>query len=251
MCRRIRRLVAERLASCGFEVASVDGDTIDFEITANRPDCLSVYGLAREASAAFDLDLKPIDTRGPEPKGHAAVPVSVGDAGCGRYALAVADVRIGPSPAWLADRLLSAGVRPINNVVDVTNYVMLEMGQPMHAFDVSRLGGPGDPGPSRARRRVARHTRRRHAEARRHDARDRRQGPAHRRGRRHGRRVIRGLLVDQQDCAGKRVVSARIRARDQPEARAEDGSVCAIRTRRRPHGAGAGPASGAAAARAD
>jgi phenylalanyl-tRNA synthetase beta chain len=120
----------------------VDGDTIDFEITANRPDCLSVYGLAREASAAFDLDLKPIDTKGPEPKGHAAVPVSVGDAGCGRYALAVADVRIGPSPAWLADRLLSAGVRPINNVVDVTNYVMLEMGQPLHAFDVSRLGGP-------------------------------------------------------------------------------------------------------------
>ena len=135
-------VVAERLASCGFEVASVDGDTIDFEITANRPDCLSVYGLAREASAAFDVDLKPIDTRASEPKGHAAVPVSVGDAGCGRYALAVADVRIGPSPAWLADRLLSAGVRPINNVVDVTNYVMLEMGQPLHAFDVSRLGGP-------------------------------------------------------------------------------------------------------------
>ena len=135
-------VVAERLANCGFEVASVDGDTIDFEITANRPDCLSVYGLAREASAAFDVDLKPIDTRASEPKGHAAVPVSVGDAGCGRYALAVADVRIGPSPAWLADRLLSAGVRPINNVVDVTNYVMLEMGQPLHAFDVSRLGGP-------------------------------------------------------------------------------------------------------------
>ena len=135
-------IVAERLASCGFEVASVEGDTIDFEITANRPDCLSVYGLAREASAAFDLPLKPIDTRGPDPKGHAPVPVSIGDAGCGRYALAVADVRIAPSPAWLADRLQAAGVRPINNVVDVTNYVMLEMGHPMHAFDVSRLGGP-------------------------------------------------------------------------------------------------------------
>src|SRR5262245_7957562 len=135
-------VVAERLASCGFEVASVDGDTIDFEITANRPDCLSVYGLAREASAAFDLDLKPIETRGTDAKGQAGVPVSVGDAGCGRYALALADVRIGPSPDWLADRLLAAGVRPINNVVDVTNYVMLEMGQPMHAFDVSRLGGP-------------------------------------------------------------------------------------------------------------
>ena len=149
---------------------------IDFEITANRPDCLSVYGLSREASAAFDVDLKhPIDVQGPSRRATPRVPVSVGDAGCGRYALAVADVTIGPSPAWLADRLLSAGVRPINNVVDVTNYVMLEMGQPMHAFDVA-AGWSGDPGPSRTRRRVARHARRRHEEARRHDAGDRRQG---------------------------------------------------------------------------
>jgi hypothetical protein len=118
-------VVAGGSASCGLKWRRSTPDTIDFEITANRPDCLSVYGLAREASAAFDLDLKPIDTKGPEPKGTPQVPVSVGDAGCGRYALAVADVRIGPR-RLAADRLLAAGVRPINNVVDVTNYVMLE-----------------------------------------------------------------------------------------------------------------------------
>jgi phenylalanyl-tRNA synthetase beta chain len=133
--------VAARLAACGFEVASIDGDVVDFEITANRPDCLSVYGLAREASAAFDLDLAGAPG-GVDRPGHAAIPVSIGDAGCGRYALALATVKVGPSPAWLADRLTEAGVRPINNIVDVTNYVMIEMGHPMHAFDVARLAGP-------------------------------------------------------------------------------------------------------------
>jgi phenylalanyl-tRNA synthetase beta chain len=133
--------VAARLASCGFEVASVEGDVIDFEITANRPDCLSVYGLAREASTAFDLDLRDPPT-GAARAGSAGIPVSVGDPGCGRYAAAVADVTIGPSPAWMADRLTAAGVRPINNIVDVTNYVMLETGHPMHAFDAAKLAGP-------------------------------------------------------------------------------------------------------------
>ena len=133
--------VAARLAACGFEVASIDRDVIDFEITANRPDCLSVYGLAREAAAAFDLDLAGLPA-GIDRPGHAAIPVSIGDAGCGRYALALATVKVGPSPAWLADRLIAAGVRPINNIVDVTNYVMIEMGHPMHAFDVARLSGP-------------------------------------------------------------------------------------------------------------
>ena len=134
--------VAARLAACGFEVASVEGDVIDFEITANRPDCLSVYGLAREASAAFDLDLAAAPGEGETPAGAAPIMVSIGDAGCARYALAAAAVKIGPSPAWLADRLTAAGVRPINNVVDVTNYVMLETGHPLHAFDVAKLAGP-------------------------------------------------------------------------------------------------------------
>jgi phenylalanyl-tRNA synthetase beta chain len=134
--------VASRLAGCGFELAGIEGDVIDFEITANRPDCLSVYGLAREASVAFDLPLRdlPVDAA-PAPAGPAPIKVSIGDPGCGRYALAVVDVTIGPSPAWLADRLTAAGVRPINNVVDVTNYVMVEMGHPTHAFDAARLAG--------------------------------------------------------------------------------------------------------------
>jgi len=133
--------VAAKLAACGFEVASIEGDVIDFEITANRPDCLSVYGLAREAAAAFDLDLAAAPG-GVDRSGPASIPVSIGDAGCGRYALGLATVKVGPSPAWLADRLTAAGVRPINNIVDVTNYVMIETGHPMHAFDVARLSGP-------------------------------------------------------------------------------------------------------------
>ena len=133
--------VSARMASCGFAVEDVTGDVIDFEITANRPDCLSVYGLAREAAAAFDVDLKAPELV-PTPDGAAAVKVSIGDPGCARYALFVADVTVGPSPEWLAARLTAAGVRPINNVVDITNYVMLELGHPMHAFDVAKLGGP-------------------------------------------------------------------------------------------------------------
>jgi phenylalanyl-tRNA synthetase beta chain len=133
--------VAGRLAACGFAVDGIEGDVIDFDVTANRPDALSIYGLAREASAAFDTPLRPLHLA-PTPAGPAPIRVSIADTGCGRYALAVADVRVGPSPSWLADRLTAAGVRPINNIVDITNYVMIELGQPMHAFDVARLAGP-------------------------------------------------------------------------------------------------------------
>jgi phenylalanyl-tRNA synthetase beta chain len=146
--------IAEKLALCGFEVASVEelpgGDAvIDFEVTANRPDCLSVVGLAREAATAYD---RPLALRGallacvdaaPEATGSAALPVTIDDPDlCPRYAAAVADVRIGPSPAWMAERLLAAGIRPINTIVDITNYVNLEIGQPMHAFDLEALAGP-------------------------------------------------------------------------------------------------------------
>jgi phenylalanyl-tRNA synthetase beta chain len=140
--------VARRLADCGFAVESVEGDVIDFEITANRPDCLSVYGLARETAAAFNLPLRPLAAGDGEParpdraRSNPAVRVTIDDPGCRRYALGVAAVRVGPSPAWLAERLQAAGVRPINNIVDVTNYVLLEMGHPMHAFDLAKLGGP-------------------------------------------------------------------------------------------------------------
>ena len=141
--------VAGRLAACGFAVESIADGVIDFEITANRPDCLNVYGLARETATAFNLPLRPpasdvgaARAPGGAPASNPTVRVTIDDAGCRRYALAVATVRIGSSPAWLAERLHQAGVRPINNVVDVTNYVMLEMGHPMHAFDLAKLAGP-------------------------------------------------------------------------------------------------------------
>jgi phenylalanyl-tRNA synthetase beta chain len=133
--------VAGRLAARGFAVDGIDGDVVDFDVTANRPDALSVYGLAREASAAFDTSLRPLRLA-TVAAGAAPLRVSIADTGCGRYALAVADVRVQPSPAWLIDRLTAVGVRPVNNIVDITNYVMIEMGQPLHAFDVARLAGP-------------------------------------------------------------------------------------------------------------
>jgi phenylalanyl-tRNA synthetase beta chain len=150
--------LASLLSMRGFEVASIEGTdpVIDFEITANRPDCLSVAGLAREAATACRVPLRlPWDDAGrpissarpipaPTPTTRAAdgLEVTIEDPDlCPRYAAAVAEVTIGPSPAWLADRLTAAGVRPINNLVDVTNYVLIEMGHPMHAFDLERLAG--------------------------------------------------------------------------------------------------------------
>ena len=117
-----------------------DDTIVDFEITNNRPDCYSIIGLARESAAAFGKEMK-----------HHEPVVHGSDAGdiydyldvevpaenlCNRYtARMVANVKIGPSPKWLRQRLRANGVRPINNIVDITNYVMLEYGQPMHAFD--------------------------------------------------------------------------------------------------------------------
>ena len=117
-----------------------DDTVVDFEITNNRPDCYSIIGLAREAAAAFG---KPMRHHEPVVKGSDAgdiydyldveVPAT---ALCNRYSSRmVANVKIGPSPKWLRQRLRANGVRPINNIVDITNYVMLEYGQPMHAFD--------------------------------------------------------------------------------------------------------------------
>ena len=139
--------VAARLGLRGFEVASVgDGSqpVIDFEITANRPDCLSVTGLAREASAAYGLPLRVPDQKMPA-AGDASetVEVTIEDAElCPRYCAQVFDVTAGArTPDWMRERLEAAGVRSISAVVDVSNYVMLEMGQPTHAFDLSRLAG--------------------------------------------------------------------------------------------------------------
>ncbi len=126
--------------------AGLDDHVVEFEITPNRPDCLSVIGLAREAAATFGGELK---LHAPSVKGGAdgALPELLdvetpADDLVPRYtARMVRNVKIGPSPKWMRRRLRAMGVRPINNIVDITNYVMLEYGQPMHAFDYRYVNG--------------------------------------------------------------------------------------------------------------
>lgn len=125
-----------------------DDAVLDFDVTANRPDCLSVTGIAREIATAYGLPLRMPSAEAPpwlrlaaldrEARASVTVRLDAPDL-CPRFAGAVADVTIGPSPAWVQRRLQALGVRPISNVVDITNYVMLELGQPMHAFDHARL----------------------------------------------------------------------------------------------------------------
>ena len=121
--------------------------SVEFEITSNRPDCLSVIGLARETAVSFDRELtvkEPVVkgcSDGDSVNNYLSVSISAPDL-CYRYAARVVkNVKIAPSPLWLRMRLRASGVRPINNIVDITNYVMLEYGQPMHAFDYSCLDG--------------------------------------------------------------------------------------------------------------
>ncbi len=117
--------------------------SIEVETTGNRPDLLSIYGIAREVAALLDLPLAPPPGRDPERVGDEPVDVDVDDSlGCPRYiGRLFRDVRIGPSPPWLKARIIGAGMRPISNVVDVTNYVMVALGSPLHAFDRERLAG--------------------------------------------------------------------------------------------------------------
>jgi phenylalanyl-tRNA synthetase beta chain len=165
--------IARTMSVRGFAVESIepmgaDDGVLDFEVTANRPDCMSVMGMAREVAAAFGLPLRRAAASGASLSGSpggsdgSAPPGSGSDLRltslrtvdkadvdvvienpelCPRYAGAVADVTVGPSPQWMQARLLAAGVRPISNIVDITNYVLLEVGQPMHAFDFARLSG--------------------------------------------------------------------------------------------------------------
>ena len=141
-------VLQEEDAEPGLNMARVlgfDDSIVEFEITPNRPDCLSVIGLAREASATFK---RPLKLHTPEPHGCGGsiadlvdIDIEDGDL-CPRYtARMVKNVKIAPSPRWMRERLRNSGVRPINNIVDITNYVMLEYGQPMHAFDFSCVEG--------------------------------------------------------------------------------------------------------------
>ena len=127
------------------ELLGLNDHVVEFEITPNRPDCLCMIGLAREAAATFGRELKlhePVvkAEAGGNIADHAKIVIEEPEL-CPRYtARMVKNVKIAPSPAWMCERLRNAGMRPINNLVDITNYVMLEYGQPMHAFDFSCVG---------------------------------------------------------------------------------------------------------------
>jgi phenylalanyl-tRNA synthetase beta chain len=124
------------------ERLSIQDEVIELDITPNRPDCLGVYGVARELSAATGAPLQPIDAGDPDVSPADVLPVEIDPEICLRFTVRVfEDVKIGPSPPWLKARLMAAGQRPISNVVDITNYVMLLTGQPMHAFDLDRVRG--------------------------------------------------------------------------------------------------------------
>src|SRR5438105_3672527 len=125
---------------------SVDNDFVfELDVPTNRPDCLSHFGVAREVAAIYGSSLRAakFELREAEERAIDAVTISISDPDlsaryCGRY---IAGVKIGPSPEWLKSRLEALGVRSINNVADATNYVMLELGQPLHAFDADTLSG--------------------------------------------------------------------------------------------------------------
>ena len=127
------------------ELLGLHDVVFEYEITSNRVDCYSVVGIAREAAATFNKEFKPpvVTETGNDEDVNDYVKVSVENTDlCSRYcARVVKNIKIGPSPKWLQRRLSSVGIRPINNLVDITNYVMEEYGQPMHAYDLDTLAG--------------------------------------------------------------------------------------------------------------
>jgi phenylalanyl-tRNA synthetase beta chain len=125
------------------DVLPLGEEVLEIELTRNRPDCLSVYGIAREVAALFAGELRAMPGEEPELAGSEHPDVTIEDyEGCPRYiGRLFRDVRVGPSPPWLKARLTAAGMRPISNVVDVTNYAMLALGNPLHAFDFDTLRG--------------------------------------------------------------------------------------------------------------
>ncbi len=149
--------LADGLTMRGFEVSAIDpapvipdrpstseDAVLDLEITTNRPDCLSVIGIAREVSTLYGIKLHMPELPATPSTNTDSLSVTVEDHAqdlCARYTASTGNVRVEPSPAWLSARLMAADVRPVNNVVDVTNYVLLELGHPMHAFDRDQLKG--------------------------------------------------------------------------------------------------------------
>ena len=140
--------LADDLTVAGLAVDAVETvgheTVLVLDITTNRVDCMNVYGVAREVAGLYGLPLRPLDTSvaesGPPAAASLDVVIEAPDL-CGRFSARLLDVRVGPSPEWLRDRLELGGIRSINNLVDLTNYVMVEMGQPSHAFDLTRVPG--------------------------------------------------------------------------------------------------------------
>ena len=129
--------LAEALTLVGLAVEGIDksgGDAVlDIDVTTNRVDCMNVYGVAREVAVIYGRPMAPLDVTFTETGAPAAVALRVeieAEDLCPRFCARVLDVRLGPSPAFVRDRLEQVGVRPISNLVDLTNYVMMEMGQP-------------------------------------------------------------------------------------------------------------------------
>jgi phenylalanyl-tRNA synthetase beta chain len=128
------------------EVLNLSGKVLDIEITFNRPDCLSIIGIARETAATFGRKLKLPEVRVKNPEEDIMdylkeVRIESPELCSRYYAKVIKDVKIGPSPLWLQRKIMDAGMRPINNIVDATNYVMIETGQPLHAFDLEKMKG--------------------------------------------------------------------------------------------------------------
>src|SRR6202047_2398710 len=142
--------LASRLSLAGVALGAVEesaaGPVRDAEVTANRPDCLGHYGIAREISAIYRSQLKSLQPKLREIAENAADATRVEIESpelCGRFtARILREVKVQPSPDWLRQRLEAMGQKSINNVVDVTNYVMFELGQPMHAYDFDKLNAP-------------------------------------------------------------------------------------------------------------
>lgn len=127
------------------EALGLEDSVVDFEITPNRPDCLSMIGMARETAAVFGSELRYPETKAQNEEGdvndYVSVEIKRPDL-CPRYtARVIKDVKVGPSPWWMQKRLMHGGMRPVNNIVDITNFVMMEYGQPLHAFDISNVIG--------------------------------------------------------------------------------------------------------------
>src|SRR5450432_638124 len=140
--------LASRLALSGTNIGGVEkgphGAVIDAEVSSNRPDCLGHYGIAREVSAVYKLPLKavlpkPAESSTAKAAGAVSVEIQAPEL-CGRFtARVIRGVKIQPSPPWLRERLEASGVASISNVVDISNYVMLELGQPVHTYDYDKV----------------------------------------------------------------------------------------------------------------